>query len=251
MITSVHRFALALRPGQPSSTATAARFPFRRSRTTASSRAVAASSPKPRASSASASVRSACTWSSTRSLVVTSSRPRLAAISASAADPRSSRARELIRLRRTRIWRSRTAGDTSNTSASRRNSCTRSWAPTAAHNSLSSCETHQGHRARSGCLGYRSKIGRSTSGSCVSPSVVEPTRSQNTAVTVLRDSPAATDGPSDVPHPLQNLAPSGFAFPQFEQTSTADAIPRTGPPCGWDDRSHPRQRSPGQDRRLP
>ena len=39
--------------------------------------------------------------------------------------------------------RSRTAGDTSNASASRRNSCTRSCAPTAAHNSLSSVETHQ------------------------------------------------------------------------------------------------------------
>ena len=57
---------------------------------------------------------------------------------------------------------------------------------------------------------------------------MNPTRSQNSAVTTLRSSATgrADAVPSGVAHSMQNFAPSGFSWPQFEQVSTRDAIPR-------------------------
>ena len=72
---------------------------------------------------------------------------------------------------------------------------------------------------------YRSSSGRSTSGSWRSPSDVDPTRSQNSAVTTFRDSWAAAVGPSFVPQLEQKAASAGLPRPQDGQIS-ADMSPR-------------------------
>ena len=52
-----------------------------------------------------------------------------------------------------------------------------------------------------------------------SEAAVKPTRSQNSTETTLRSSRAGASagGPSGAAHSLQNLAPSGFSFPQLGQ----------------------------------
>ena len=74
---------------------------------------------------------------------------------------------------------------------------------------------------------YRSSRGRSTSGSWRSPSDVDPTRSQNSAVTTFRDSWAAAVGPSFAPQLEQKAASAGLPRPQDGQVS-ADTAPRAG-----------------------
>src|SRR5829696_8804395 len=68
---------------------------------------------------------------------------------------------------------------------------------------------------------YRASSARSRSGSSISPRAVEPARSQNRTVTVLRCSCAWTaPAASGEPHCSQNLAPSLFSCPQLAQIST-------------------------------
>ena len=77
---------------------------------------------------------------------------------------------------------------------------------------------------------YRRRSGFSTSGSCCSAKEVEPTRSQNSAVTVLRTSRVGAAGSSRAAHDMQNAASSGFSLPQLGHVSTAGAIrPPTSP----------------------
>ncbi len=61
----------------------------------------------------------------------------------------------------------------------------------------------------------------STSGSVESPRAVDPARSQNTTVTVLRTSRVAAADPSAAPQPLQKPAPTGLSRPQLAQMSTS------------------------------
>ncbi len=57
-------------------------------------------------------------------------------------------------------------------------------------------------------------VRRSASGSRVSASTVEPTRSMKTAVTILRLSDDGAPATTGVPHSGQNRAPSGTAVRQ-------------------------------------
>ena len=68
---------------------------------------------------------------------------------------------------------------------------------------------------------YRASNARSRSGSIVSPSAVEPARSQKSTVTVLRFScDRAEDAASGKPQASQNFAPSPLSCPQLAQTGT-------------------------------
>jgi hypothetical protein len=58
---------------------------------------------------------------------------------------------------------------------------------------------------------YPSRIGRSISGSCCSPRLVDPTRSQNNVEMTFRASPDEVDGLRGVAHSMQNFAPSGLS----------------------------------------
>jgi hypothetical protein len=72
------------------------------------------------------------------------------------------------------------------------------------------------------CTGHGLVIGaRSASGSVCSPSSVEPLRSQNRTVTVLRTSREDDGVPRVAPQLLQKAAPSGLSRPQLLQMSTA------------------------------
>jgi len=71
---------------------------------------------------------------------------------------------------------------------------------------------------------YRLIVRRSVSGSSRSPRDVEPLTSQKSTVTVLRTSRATDAGVRSVPHAPQNLNPSGFSCPQFEQRVTWESL---------------------------
>ena len=70
---------------------------------------------------------------------------------------------------------------------------------------------------------------RSVSGSICSPMAVDPTRSQNRTVTVLRDSAAGPAAASSAaPHEKQNRASAGFSVPQLAHTR-AESEPSYAP----------------------
>jgi hypothetical protein len=66
---------------------------------------------------------------------------------------------------------------------------------------------------------YRASSARSASGSVDSPSAVDPTTSQNKAVTTFRR--PLDPSPNAAPHASQNFAATLFPCPQAGQTITA------------------------------
>jgi hypothetical protein len=68
------------------------------------------------------------------------------------------------------------------------------------------------------------------SGSRCSASALEPTRSQNSAVTRRRRGSRVAEGASFPPHSWQNFAPSGFAVLQLGQTRMSPSV--VSPPLG-------------------
>ena len=78
---------------------------------------------------------------------------------------------------------------------------------------------------------------RNASGSVRSPSDVDPTRSQNTTVTVLRTSAAGSTSNGD-PHAEQNRAASAFSRPQEGQITPEASITQVR--CTRADRRRPK-----------
>src|SRR4029078_9504835 len=72
---------------------------------------------------------------------------------------------------------------------------------------------------------YVPSILSTSSGSAVSDSDVNPTRSQNSAETTLRSSvPAALDASRRDPHRLQNCAPTGLSPPHTRHRTMSDSV---------------------------